>query len=311
MKRLLLSLLALLLIPSAVHAEKRIALTFDDVPRQRGAFFTPDERTSKLIAALKQAKVKQAAFFINPGRLTKPDGVGGEARIANYVAAGHVIANHSFSHPALGGAETQAYLLDIDEAADWLKWRSGYRPWFRFPYLDEGGADKAKRDAIRTGLKERGLRNGYVTADGSDWFLEDLVNKARQEGKELDMEQLRRLYVRMHLSSAESQDDLARKALGRSPAHVMLMHETDIAALFLPDLVAELRRHGWRIITADEAFRDSLKDALPDTRIARGDLISAIAIEKGVKWPIWPIWIHPGIAEPIFNERVIKKAVAQ
>jgi peptidoglycan-N-acetylglucosamine deacetylase len=299
---------ALMLLANApANAEKRIALSFDDIPRQRGSFFSPDERTKKLIAALKQAKVKQAAFFLNPGRLAMPDGQGGEARINAYVAAGHVIANHSFSHPGLGDTNAETYLADIDKAVTWLSGRAGYRPWFRFPYLHEGGADKVKRDAVRAGLAVRGLRNGYVTADGSDWFLDDLVNKAKNDGKELDMEQLRRLYIRMHVSNAEAQDDLARQTLSRSPAHVMLMHETDIAALFLPDLVAELRRHGWNIITADQAYLDPLNRAFPDTPNARGDLISALAVERKMKWPLWPIPIYSGLAEQIFNERVIKK----
>jgi peptidoglycan-N-acetylglucosamine deacetylase len=295
------------MIPGAAQADKRIALTFDDIPRHQGSFFTPDERAQRLIAALRSARVKQAAFFLNPGKLSEPQGQGGAARIAAYVAAGHVIANHTHSHKGMELLTAEEFLTDVDAAEVWLKDRPGRRPWMRFPYLHEGGTDLAKRDAVRAGLAARGLRNGYVTADGSDWFLDDLVNKARAEGKELDMEQLRRLYIRMHVSGAEAQDELARAALGRSPAHVMLMHETDLAALFLPDLVAELRRHGWRIISADEAYRDRLKDAHPDVANARGDLISALAVEKKVQWPIWPIWIHPGIAEPIFNQRVIKK----
>jgi peptidoglycan-N-acetylglucosamine deacetylase len=300
-----------LLAASAAHADKRIALTFDDIPRHKGAFFTPDERAKRIIDALRQAKVRQAAFFVNPGNLSKPDGQGGEARIAAYVAAGHVIANHTFSHKGMELSSAEQFLADVDAAEVWLKDRPGHRAWMRFPYLNEGGADKAKRDAVRAGLAARGLRNGYVTADGSDWFLDDLVIKAKADGKEIDMEQLRRLYVSMHLSSAETQENLARRTIGRSPAHVMLMHETDLAALFLTDLVAELRRLGWRIIPADEAYRDDLKNAFPDVPNARGDLISAMAVEKNVQWPIWPIWIHPGIADPIFNQRVIKKASQQ
>jgi peptidoglycan-N-acetylglucosamine deacetylase len=313
MLRLLHALLVFLLLfaATALRAEKRIALTFDDVPRTRGAFFTPEERTTKLIAALRAAKVRQAAFFVNPGNLSTPDGQGGAARINAYVAAGHVIANHTFSHKGMGLQTAEEFLADVDAAEVWLRDRPGRRPWMRFPYLHEGGTDKAKRDAVRAGLATRGLRNGYVTADGYDWFLDDLVIKAKGEGKELDMEQLRRLYVRMHLSSAETQDDLARRTLGRSPAHVMLMHETDIAAMFLPDLVAEFRRHGWRIISADEAYRDRLKGAFPDIRNARGELTSALAVEKNVLWPIWPMEIHAGIAEPIFNQRVIKKVSPQ
>ncbi len=306
--RWLIALFALLWAANPALAAKRIALTFDDIPRVQGSFFTPDERTKRLIASLKAARVRQAAFFLNPGSLTKDFGLGGEARISAYVAAGHVLGNHTNTHVGLSSSSVETYLAEVDAAEAWLKGRPGYRPWFRFPYLDEGATDKAKRDALRAGLAARGLRNGYVTADGSDWFLDDLVNKAKAEGKELDLGQLRRLFVRMHVSGAEAADDLAQHTLGRSPAHVMLMHETDITAMFLPDMVAELKRHGWTIITADEAYRDRLKDAFPDTPNARGDLISKIAVEKKLEWPIWPIAIHPGIAEPIFNQRVVKKA---
>jgi peptidoglycan-N-acetylglucosamine deacetylase len=288
------------------HAQKRIALSFDDVPRREGAFFTPDERAKRLIAALKQARVRQAAFFINPGRLANPEGANGEARIAAYVAAGHVIANHSNSHPKLANVEASAYLADIDAAASWLAGRAGNRPWFRFPYLDEGGNDKAKRDAIRAGLKERGLRNGYVTADGSDWHLEDLTIKAKQDGKRMDMEALKRLYVSTQMSAVEYHDTLARRTLGRSPAHVMLLHETDLAALFIADFVAELRLNGWTIISADEAFADPIAKAMPDVPFAYGTLIGSMAWGKDVKPPVWPIWIGTATATHLFDRRVIK-----
>ena len=294
--RLKLAALLALLLSAPAYADKRIALTFDDIPREQGAFFTPDERSAKLIAALKQAKVKQTVFFLNPGSLAKTQGEGGEARIAAYVLAGHVIANHSNTHPALSAISAEEYLANIDAAEAWLKGRPGRRAWFRFPYLDEGGTDKVKRDAVRAGLASRGLRNGYVTADGSDWYLDDLVIKARAAGQELDMEQLKRLYIAMHVSAAEYSDDMAKRTTGRSPAHVMLMHETDIAALFLPDMVAELRRHGWTIISADEAYKDRLKDAFPDVPNARGNLIGAMAWEKDIKPSLWPVWIHTGIA---------------
>jgi len=309
--RALAALLLVTLAATAAHADKRIALTFDDIPRQRGAFFTPEERAARIIAGLKAAKVRQAAFFLNPGRLDTPDGQGGEARIAAYVAAGHVLANHTFSHPHLSETSAEDFLADIDRADAWIRGRKGERRWFRFPYLDEGGTDKAKRDAVRAGLKARGLRNGYVTADGSDWFLEDLTVQAAKAGKAMDMAQLRKLYLTIHVSGAEYYDVLARRTLGRSPAHVLLMHETDLAALFLPDLVAELRVNGWTIITADEAYRDALQDKFPDVPKSVGTLTGSLAWEKGVEPQAWPIWIHPGLAEVIFNQRVIKKAPAE
>ena len=48
--RLFVLLVAAIVSATPALAEKRIALSFDDVPRGRGAYFTPDERTAKLIA---------------------------------------------------------------------------------------------------------------------------------------------------------------------------------------------------------------------------------------------------------------------
>ncbi|MEW4449061.1 polysaccharide deacetylase family protein [Qipengyuania sp. JC766] len=291
---------------SPALAEKRVALTFDDIPRQQGAFFTPQERSEKIIAALKDAGVEQAAFFINPGALAEPGKDYGEAHVDAYVAAGHVIANHSYSHGHLSRTTAEAYLADIDRAEAWLAGRAGYRPWFRFPYLDEGADDKAKRDAVRAGLKERGLSNGYVTADGSDWHLEQLTVLAKRQGLPMDEKQLRRLYVASQMSGLAYHDQLARDTLGRSPAHVMLMHETDLAALYLPDLIAEMRKQGWTIIPVDEAYRDPISTAQPDVPYAWGTLTGSMAWEKDVPPPLSPDWMSTGMMTYLFETRVTK-----
>jgi peptidoglycan/xylan/chitin deacetylase (PgdA/CDA1 family) len=290
---------------------KRIALTFDDVPRAPGGFFTPDARTERLIAELKRTGVRQAAFFVTPGNLDQPWGEGGEARIAAYVAAGHVIANHSFDHRRLSAIPAEDYLSDVDRAEDWLKGRKGRRPWFRFPFLDEGRGDEAKRDAVRAGLKARGLRNGYVTAEASDWNIDALATEAGERGKKMDIDALRDLYVESHVEAAEFYDALARKTLGRSPAHVLLLHETDLAALFIGDLVTELRQRGWKIVTADRAYSDPIRKLRPDAPSAQGTLTEALAWEKGLPAPRWYERNDLKVANALFAERVLKEKPAQ
>ncbi|HEY7808794.1 MAG TPA: polysaccharide deacetylase family protein [Allosphingosinicella sp.] len=309
---LLVPLVACASLPDAAPAAatKRIALTFDDVPRGPGAFLTQEERTDRLIAALKAARVKQAAFFVNPGNIADPGRAGAEGRIARYVRAGHVLANHSFTHPHLNATPAADYLANIDQAEAWLKGREGRRPWFRFPFLDEGGSDKAKRDAVRAGLAERGLKNGYVTADASDWNMEQLAIDAKKAGKAIDMDALRDLYVESHVQAADFYDALARKTLGRSPAHVMLMHETDLAALFLPDLVAALRADGWEIATADQAYADPISALMPDVPSAQGTLTEALAWEKGLPAPRWYERNNTKLASRLFAERVLKETPA-
>ncbi len=308
MTRLLACLLALCAIAMPASAQKRIALTFDDAPRGPGAFLTQEDRTTRLIAALRRAGVRQAVFFVNPGNIAATDGGASEKRLAAYVAAGHVLANHSFSHPHLNTTPVADYLADVDRAGAWLRPRPGYRPWFRFPFLDEGGTDKVKRDALRAGLKSRGLANGYVTVDGSDWNIEGLTVAAKAAGKPIDMAALRDLYVETHVESAEFADDLARRATGRAPVQVMLLHETDLAALYIADMVAALKAKGWTIVSADRAYRDPIARVHPDVPSAQGTLLEAIAWEKGFPAPRWYARNTISVANALFRQRVLHEA---
>lgn len=308
--RWLIAALLLVLAPTPAAADKRIALTFDDVPRGRGAFFTPDERTIRLIAGLREAGVKQAAFYVVPGQIGTGDGIGGDERIEAYVAAGHVIADHSFTHPHLNTMSVADYLANVDKAEAWLKGREGRRPWFRYPFLDEGGADKAKRDAVRAALKARGLHNGYATVDGSDWNIEGLTADAVKAGKKIDMAALRDLYVETMVGAADFADQLSVKTWKRRPAQVIVLHETDVAALFVTDLVRTLRKDGWTIVTADEAYRDPISKLAPDVPSANGTLLELAAWEKGVPKPRWYERNDFDLANRLFAERVLHETVA-
>ncbi len=278
-------------------SDKRIALTFDDTPRHPGAFFDEDERTERLIKQLRDAGVAQAAFFLNPAKITERPGA--EERIAAYVAAGHVIANHTADHPRLSQTETSAYIAEIDLAGAWLKDRPGTRAWFRYPYLDEGRDDLAKRDAVRAALKTRGLLNASPTVDASDWFTDNELNRAKRSGEPFDLAAAGRIFVESHVEAAEFYDRLARETYGRPIAHNMLLHETDLSAMFIGDLVNALKAKGWTIITADEAFADPAFLAAPDVPSAQGTLVELAAWHKGIGSQRW----YPGNDTAKLGER--------
>lgn len=300
--------LALALLAAPAQAEKRIAISFDDVPRHAGGFMTPDERAVALIAALAEAGVEQAGFFVTTGNLEQPDGKGGEARIRAYAAAGHAIGNHSHGHLWYHQSEIADYIADLDRAEAWLKDMPGKRPWFRFPYLDEG-RDLARRDAMRAALAQRELINAYVTIDNYDWHIDGLAARAVSEGREISQGALRDLYVETLVGAANFYEAMALETPGRSPAHVLLLHETDIAAMFMADLVSALRADGWTIVTMDEAYRDPIAQVEPDTLFLGGGRLSAIAAAAG-KAP--QQLVHERTSEEVltrlFEERVIVQA---
>ncbi len=257
---------------------KTIALTFDDAPRGDGPMFSGQERGRVLIDALRSVEAGPVAFFIHTQRLEQP---GTRQRIENYAQAGHLIANHSHEHPWLMRTDTDEYIDGIDKAEALLAGFSNRRAWFRFPFLDEG-TPVEKRDAVRRALKHRGLRNGYVTVDNYDWHIERKWQKAQRAGRSVNLDALQGAYVDMLVGAVTYYDNIAVETLGRSPAHVLLLHENDLAALFIDDLVIALRQQGWTIISPDEAYADPIAAIIPQTLMARQGHIGALAVEAGL-----------------------------
>jgi len=257
---------------------RQIAFTFDDAPLGDGEFFTGLERTKALISGLKKGGVDQVAFFVTIKNIINQES---KNRLNAYVEAGHLLANHSKSHLWLRKTKPRKYLSDIDQATKVLSGYGQTRPWFRFPYLDEGDTID-RRDAVRDGLAVRGLENGYVTVDNYDWYLDRLSREAKANSRCFSMDGLRSLYVETIIEAAEFYDDIARTHLGRSPAHVLLLHENDLAALFVEDLAAAFRAAGWVIISPDNAYRDEIAKHDPDTLFNGQGRIAALAETQGV-----------------------------
>jgi peptidoglycan/xylan/chitin deacetylase (PgdA/CDA1 family) len=285
---------------------KRVAFSFDDVPHDPGVFFTPDERTATLIGKLAEARIDQAAFFVVVGDLQQPRGRGGEERIKAYTEAGHVLGSHSYSHPQLSDLPAETFVADIDRAAEWFAARKGSRAWFRFPFLDEGDADQDKRTAVRAALKSRGLTNAYVTVLTLDWYLDSLVAETFREGREFDLAALREFYVESLLEPAEFYERLAVEALGRSPVHVVLLHENDLNTLFIADAAHAFRSAGWEIVSMDEAYEDPIAAVEPAGWGGSGR-VAALALDSG---KIRDFGIENEILEPATMLRSFERRVS-
>jgi peptidoglycan-N-acetylglucosamine deacetylase len=241
-------------------AAKELALSFDDAPLPDSDLMTGDARAEAIISGLAEAGVPRVVFFANPGRPTP----NGESRLRRYAAAGHFLANHSLTHPNLDDLTAEDYLANVAAADAQLRGLPHYRHWFRYPYLSEG-ATAEKRDAVRAGLRRLHLKNGYVTINTWDWRLAALLDEAAGRGDHVDMEAMRALYIETVVQAADTYDAIAVRFLHRSPRHVILLHENDLAALYIGDLVAALRADGWTIISPDRAYSDRIARREPDT----------------------------------------------
>lgn len=268
--------LALVVCVGASANAREIAITFDDAPRGDGRRFTGVERTEALIAALQAGGVPGALFFSTTRNI---DAEGG-ARLLRYQDAGHYIGNHSHSHAAPEERGLQVYLDDIAVADRRLRTYDAFLPLFRYPFLNEG-RDIAMRDGIRAGLASLGLSNGYVTVDTYDWYMEHLYQRALEQGRPVNEERLGEVYVALLIEAVNFYDAIARDALGRSPRHVLLLHENDLAALFVDDLARALKADGWTLIPAPRAYLDPIARVIPDTLFNGQGRVAAIAEAQG------------------------------
>jgi peptidoglycan/xylan/chitin deacetylase (PgdA/CDA1 family) len=252
-----------------------VALTFDDVPAVDGHRFSGAQRTERLIEELRKAGVEQAAFFVVTGRLDD----GNRERLAAYAKAGHLIGNHSQRHARAAEIGSEAFLADLQQSHRVLRSLPGFFPYFRFPYLNEG-ADSAMRRSLLRHLTDHGYEDAYVTVNVFDWHLETLFQQALAAGATIDYAALRHLYVDTIWQALVYFDRVATEQLGRSPRHILLLHENDLAALHIADLVEHLREQGWRIVSPAVAYQDPLRSTTPATLPEDRRRVAEIAIRE-------------------------------
>ncbi|HSC67915.1 MAG TPA: polysaccharide deacetylase family protein [Cellvibrio sp.] len=276
-------------------AAREIAFTFDDAPTPDSALMTGQERTKRLIDALVAAKVPDALFFVKADYINSET----QTRLEQYAAAGFHLANHSYSHKSASELGTLDYPTDVYKAHLLLKPLKNFLPYHRFPFLHYG-KDLAAITALQQTLTELGYKDGYVTVDNFDWYISSLLTKAAEEKKKIAYDKARKFYVESLYESIEFYDAIAKKSLGRSPQHVMLLHENDAAALFVGDLIAHLRAKGWKIISPQQAYQDPIARNFPNVAFHKQGRVAAIANSKGVP--------ESELRHPSENETYLKQA---
>jgi len=264
-------------------AAQRLAITFDD-----GLNPTKEPRTAewygRMLATLEREHV-EVMFF---PALQRIGGEAGLAEVGRWSKAAHGIGNHTSRHRNLASARITLaeFIGDVEEADAALRSFPTWRPMLRFPFLKEGDTVE-KRDGIREWMRAHGYRPAEVSIDASDWYYSDVYGKLAS-ADEAKLAALRKAYIAHLLDRAAYYDGLARKVLGRSPAHVLLLHTNAINAAWLADVIEAFRRAGWTFIPAHEAFDDPLYREQPDILPAGESIVWSLAKlhgEPGLRYP--------------------------
>jgi peptidoglycan/xylan/chitin deacetylase (PgdA/CDA1 family) len=249
-----------------------IAITVDDFDLADTPLLTGEARDTAIRAALKRHRVKAAGFVA--GKYI--DDTVAPRVLQHWSDDGHLVGNHSFSHHYFGGDDPGGFMADILKCEPLLSGYSGFQKLFRFPYLAEGKT-AAGRDAMRALLVANGYRNGHVTIDTSDWYIDNRLKARLKTDPTTDLAGYRRFYLSHLWERAMYYDGLAQSIFGHSINHTILLHHRLTTALFLDDTLKMFRQRGWRIVDAADAFASHVFAKAPNALPAGQSLLWALA----------------------------------
>jgi peptidoglycan/xylan/chitin deacetylase (PgdA/CDA1 family) len=268
----------------------KVALTFDDLPinGQIPAGVTITQITRETVAVLKRHRIPPSYGFINANQLEgSPDGA---QALKVWVAAGHPVANHTYTHLDLtknSAEDFQRSVLQNEPALQLLtpaNARHDWR-WFRYPYLHEGDT-LDKRRAVRAFLASSRYRIAQTSLDWEDYIWNSAFARCTDQRDAAAIAWLQESYRTAARDFIRFQRANSRSVFGRDIHHVMLLHLGAFSARILPDLFRILDEEGFDIVTLEEAHRDPAYEFDPDFAEARGGTHIELSMQaKQIPWP--------------------------
>jgi peptidoglycan/xylan/chitin deacetylase (PgdA/CDA1 family) len=255
----------------------QIAITIDDFNLLGASQIVAEQRNRALLAALRRHSDLKAAAFICGKNI---DSEMGKSLVREWGNAGHMICNHTYSHWFYPNHSFEEFAQDTLRVEALIKEMPGFNKRFRFPALKEGDTIE-RRDKMRAFLKEHGYGIGYVTVDASDWYIDQRLRARIAATPKSNLSGHKEYYLNHLWDRATFYDGLARKVLGRSAKHTLLIHHNVLNELFLSDVLDMFESKGWKLIDARDAFTDSVFSAAPNIVPAGESIIWALAKETG------------------------------
>lgn len=256
--RILLAALAALTVSAATaNAGGQVALTFDDLP-VHGPVPAGVSRTvllTQITNTLANAGAPPTYGFVNAKSLE--DDANHRAALEAWRAAGHPLANHTYSHMSLQETDVAGYRAEVIANEPILQALMGEEDWhwFRYPYLREGESLE-KRNAVRELLEARGYRIAQVTIDFQDWAYNGPYVRCFEKRDFAAIAELKANYLARADERLTASEQASQRLYGRNIKHVMLLHVGAFQPVMLPHLFELLERRGYDIVTLQEAQSD-------------------------------------------------------
>jgi peptidoglycan-N-acetylglucosamine deacetylase len=262
-------LLPFLFALAALGQPHQVAITIDDLPR--GGDHGPRDlaslraMTAKLLAPLRGLPV---IGFVNAGRAEELGDAGLQTILKLWLDSGATLGNHTWSHPDLNSVPLAEYEADLLRGETAVTQALGTRPvFFRHPFL-HAGKDAATRRGLESFLAEHHYRVAPVTLDDSDYMFAAVYAPALMRDPVLAA-RVRTAYLAYMDSIFAFFEQRGPEVAGHELPQILLIHASQLNADTMPDLLAMMRRRGYRFVSLEDALKDSAY-RLPDEYFGTG-----------------------------------------
>jgi len=262
--------------PAQAREQKQVAITFDDLP-VASTIQTDEgwaEITRKLLGTMKRNKLPVVGF-VNEGKLYSNDKLNPKrvALLKAWLDADLELGNHTFSHRSLNSTPLAEFQSDVLRGENILhemtKAKRAKLRYFRHPFLHTGRSLET-RQAFESFLNSHGYTVAPVTIDNSEWIFARAYDNAR-DANDLDaMNRVAAAYIPYIESYFAHFENLSDKLFGRQIKHVLLLHANAINADHFGELVAMMKKRGYKFITLEEALTDTAYRSTDTTTGAYG-----------------------------------------
>jgi len=271
-------LCAMLTSAGAAADQRRVAVTFDDLPIATSV--EKDQATRrKITLRLLQTIVERdipAIGFVNETGL-QANAMLSEPRVdllRLWLAAGLELGNHSFSHFDLHNTDLDEFKADVlrgqTVTSKLLAERGQTMAYFRHPYLHTGRSLDTKHK-FEEFLAENGYQVAPVTIDNSEWIFARAYDLALLAGDTGLAEQVGIEYVAYMLKMFEFYEGQSSLLFDRNISHVLLLHANALNSTWFGTLADSLSDKGYAFISLTEALQDPAYQS-PDTFTGPGGI---------------------------------------
>lgn len=241
-----------------------IAITVDDLPLS-GSLPPDMTRTDiarKMIKTFEKHHIKGVYGLINGSHATDPEGLN---ILKEWIEAGHLLGNHTFSHVDLAKTDSQSYIDGIiknEPTLENLMGQNDYR-YFRYPFLSEGDTQE-RRDSVRQFLFDHNYKIAPVTVDFFEYEWVEPYTRCLLQKDKKSIAWLQKTYLEQAENALTIAHELSIMLFGRDIKNVLLIHINAISTDLLDELLTLYEKHGVHFISLSQAVSDDVYKINPN-----------------------------------------------